>query len=106
MKSIFERYQHTQILLAHAGSANPEMYVEYARRHPNVYLELAFSRAPYGLVEYFVGELGPERILFGSDAPWTSFAFQIGKVVFADISEEEKKCILVDNPKKILKRHY
>jgi len=104
MDPIFERNPNTTILLAHSGAANPEMYVEYARRCPNIYLDLCFSMAPFGLVEYFVRELGPERIVWGSDAPWMSMQQQLGRVIFADISEEAKKCILVDNPGRILEK--
>jgi len=99
---IFERYRNAPILLAHAGAANQQMYVEYARRFPNIYLDLCYSMAPYGLVEYFVRELGPERIDWGSDAPWMSMQQQLGRVIFADITEADKKCILVENPKRIL----
>jgi len=102
LEPIFERYQQTLILLGHAGSSNPETYVEYGRRYGNLYLELCYSAAPYGLVEFFVRELGPERILFGSDAPWISLAHQLGRVLFADIPDDQKKVLLVENPKRIL----
>ena len=101
-RQIFERYRRAPILLGHSGAARKELYVEYARRYPNVYLELVYSMAPYGLVEYFVREVGAERILFGSDAPWMSFGSQLGRVAFADIRESEKKTILVDNPARLL----
>lgn len=42
------------------------------------------------------------RVLFGSDAPWMSYSHQIGRVLFADIIEQQKKTILIDNPKRIL----
>ncbi|RKY30269.1 MAG: metal-dependent hydrolase, partial [Candidatus Omnitrophota bacterium] len=41
-------------------------------------------------------------IVFGSDIPFLSQTHQIGRIIFADISEEDKKKILCDNPKKIL----
>lgn len=102
LEPIFEAYPNASILLGHSGSANPEMYVEYARRYPNLYLELCYSKAPYGIVEYFVREVGAERVLWGSDAPWMSIQQQLGRVLFADISDEEKKQILVENPRRIL----
>lgn len=102
MDSIFETYTDAPILLGHAGSVNPKMYVEYAQRYSNLWLELCFSRAPYGLVEYLVREVGADRILYGSDAPWMAFGHQICRVLFADIPEESKKKILVENPKRVL----
>ena len=105
LKPLFERYRSAPILLAHAGAAEPESYVAYARKYPNLYLDLCFSGAPYGVIEYFVRELGPQRMLFGSDSPYMSIQQQLGRVLFADIAEDEKKAILVDNPKRILDRH-
>ena len=101
-ESVFATYPEVRILVAHSGSAAPEMYIEFARRYPNVYLELCLSHAPYGLVEFFVRELGPERLLWGSDAPWMAIEHQIGRVVFADISEEAKRQILVENARSFI----
>ncbi len=56
----------------------------------------------YNLVEYFVKNVPIKKIIWGSDTPWMSLGQQIGRVVFADITEEEKKAILVDNPGRIL----
>ena len=47
-------------------------------------------------------EIGPDRILWGSDAPWLSIQHQLGRVLFADISEGDKRTILVENPRRVL----
>ena len=104
LEPLFELYRSAPILLAHAGAAEPESYVAYARKYPNLYLELCFSGAPYGVIEYFVHELGSHRMLFGSDSPYMSIQQQLGRVLFADIAEDDKKAILIDNPKRILGR--
>jgi len=105
LEPLFERYRSAPVLLAHAGAAEPESYVAYAHKYPNVYLELCFSGAPYGVIEYFVHELGAGRMLFGSDSPYMSIQQQLGRVLFADIAEDDKEAILVDNPKRILHHH-
>ena len=76
--------------------------MKFVRKYSNLYLELTFSHAPYGLIEYFVREVGVERMLYGSDAPWMSMQQQLGRVLFADIPETDKKQILVENPRRIL----
>jgi len=101
-EQVFKKYRRAQILLGHSGSARPDLYVQFARKYPNLFLELVYSPAPYGLVEYFVREIGANRILYGSDAPWMSMQHQLGRILFADISEADKKKILVDNPRRIL----
>lgn len=103
-ESIFGDYPSARIILAHSGCLRPELYVRIASENPNVWLETAFSAAPCGLVEYLVREVGAERILFGSDMPWMSEGQQIGRIVFADIPEETKHTILVDNPARVLAR--
>ena len=101
MRDIFETYRQAPILLGHSGAAKPGMYVEYAKEFPNLYLELCTSISGYGIVEHFAREVGADRILFGSDAPWMSIQQQHGRVLFADISEEEQKTILIENPRRI-----
>jgi len=78
--------------------------VAYTCKYPNRYRELCFSGEPYGVIEYFVREPGPHRMLFGSDSPYMSIQQQLGRVLFADIAEDDKKAILVDNPKRIVDR--
>ena len=43
-------------------------------------------------VEYAVEQVGSERILFGTDT--YSLPFQFGRVVFADLTKEDRKNIL------------
>ena len=99
---IAERYPQTSILLAHSGSANEAGYLALARKHPNVYLDLAFSASPRGLVKRLVEAVGAERITFGSDCYFFSLTQQIGKVLGADISDQDKIRILSTNARNII----
>ena len=103
-QEIFDRYPNVPILLGHAGCTNEQLYVDFARRYPNVHLELCHSAARYGIIEYLVREVGAERILYGSDAAVHSFGHQLGRVVFADISQEDKRLILATNARSLLDR--
>ncbi len=49
-----------------------------------------------------VRELGPERVIYGSDAGGRSFASQLAKVQGASIPAEAKKSILGENLKRML----
>jgi hypothetical protein len=49
-----------------------------------------------------VRELGPGRVLFGSDAPGRSFASQLAKVQDADITESQRRMILGGNLRRML----
>ena len=55
-----------------------------------------------GITEMAVRELGPNRVVFGSDAPGRSFASQLAKVYGADVPEEAKHRIFSTNLKQLL----
>jgi len=99
----FDAYPGVRWVLGHAGAADREEYVSVAKAHSNVFLELCFSVAPRGLVEYFVGCGLEDRVLYGSDAVFMDAAPQIGRTVFAKISVDAKKKILGENARRVLK---
>jgi len=57
---------------------------------PNVYADLASSTAPMGGFEALVDMVGARKVLYGSDAPLHDMVYQIGRVLFAKISDEDK----------------
>lgn len=101
---IAERYPQTSVLVAHTGAANEAAYIAAARAHPNLYLDLAYSAAPRGLVKRLVEAVGAERVVFGSDCYFYSLTQQIGRVLGADIPEEAKIRILSTNARGLIAR--
>lgn len=101
---ISEHFPHIPLLIAHAGCINVAGYINLGRKCSNIYLELAFSAAPRGMVAHLVDVLGAERIIWGSDVYFYSQSQQIGRVLGARISEEEKRLILSGNAARILSR--
>jgi len=84
------------IILGHSGGEYDGILeaIRVVQDYPNVYLDTASSRLYPGVIEMMVSEVGPERVLYGSDVPVLSPIPQIGKVIYADIDEAEKKMIL------------
>ena len=103
-REIAERYPGVSLLLAHSGSDNVEGYVRIARECDNVYLELAMSLSPRGLVQRLVEEAGVDKVVWGSDVCFLNQAQQLGKVVGADLSEQDKVKVLSTNAQRILAR--
>lgn len=99
----FEQCRGVNFLLGHAGAVAREHYVRLAHQYDNVFLELCFSACPRGLVEYFVGEGLATKLLWGSDAIFMSLEQQIGRVLFAQISEADKRLILGENAARALR---
>jgi predicted TIM-barrel fold metal-dependent hydrolase len=50
----------------------------------------------------FTAAVGAERIIWGSDITFLNQAHQLGRVIGADLSEEEKRLILGGNARRIL----
>lgn len=105
---VAEAVPEATILLAHMGAGNgiaPNEWsdaIEMAKLHPNVYLETAQSDTSYGQMELAVQELGPERIVFGTDSPLLDPAVQKAKITGSDINSKAKDLILGPNLARIL----
>jgi predicted TIM-barrel fold metal-dependent hydrolase len=72
------------------------------RAAKNISAEVCGSDPTAGMVEMAVRELGPERVIYGSDFPGRSFASQLAKVYSADLSEAARRLILGDNLRRLL----
>ena len=101
--SLAEEYPNISFILAHAGVVDFDTYVKLGKTRPNIYLDQATSQVGYGWIERFVEEVGAEKILFGSDMPFLSAPQQIGKVLYARISDADKRKILGENVKRIFR---
>ena len=102
MMKVAERFPRIRILLGHAGIIDEDVYGEAARKHLNIYLETCCSLAWYGLIERLVRMAGADRVLFGTDMPFMSPDQQIGRVLFARLSDEDKRKILGLNATRVL----
>ncbi|MFN7139239.1 MAG: amidohydrolase family protein [Limisphaerales bacterium] len=95
------RHPNVPMICGHTGG-DWERGIPAIRQHKNVSVDLAGSDPTTGLTEMAVRELGPERVIFGSDAGGRSFASQLAKVTGANISPEAKRLILGENLKRML----
>lgn len=99
-----KRFHRLQLLLGHAG-ADYEGYraaVALAREYDNVFLDLTLSLTRRGIVEWLVREIGPERIVFGTDMPFLDGRGAPGWIIFADIDDAAKALILGGNLRRVL----
>lgn len=62
----------------------------------NVHLDVAYQADP-ATTEFFVREVGADRVFFGSDAPFFPPADVIRSIEEADISDEEREKIFAGN---------
>jgi uncharacterized protein len=96
-------YPGVRWIMGHSGGPfGSRRTVEIAREAPNVFLDLALSMCPARQIEFFVGEIGSERVLFGTDNPFIDPRPQIGRVGLAQISLQDKINIFGGNAKRLL----
>jgi len=96
------RHPRARCIAAHAGCSEADKYIELARTIKNLYLEICLSAAPYGMVEKLVRGAGAEKVLYGSDMPFYSMNPTIGRVLWARMSDDEKRRVLGLNARELL----
>jgi len=96
------KYPEQKFLCAHAGG-EWERGIRAVQDSPNILVETSGFDATAGFIEMAVRELGAERIVFGSHLPSRSLGTELGKVIGAEMSEREKKLILGENYRHLLK---
>ena len=103
-------FPEVPLILAHLGngglaSGRANLQVEAIKmiKHERVYVDTSSARSimPH-LIEWAVGEIGAERLLFGTDTPLYFTAFQRARIDYAEITLEQKRCILRENAIKLL----
>jgi len=104
---LMEHVPAARLLMAHMGG-HPYAFgdwhraVAVAKKHKNLLLDTASSQIDNGMIEWAVAELGPEKILFGSDMPLLDPHTQFAKVSGADINDQAKALILGGNLARLL----
>jgi predicted TIM-barrel fold metal-dependent hydrolase len=94
------RHPKANFICAHSGG-NWERGIRILRDTPNICAECAGFDPTSGMVEMAVRELGPERVVYGSDVGGRSFASQISKVLGADITDSAKELVLGGNLRRL-----
>jgi len=87
--TIARRHPRLPIVIAHAGLGAPSIEgARLAASNDNVYLEMSSSFAHLPTVREAVAIAGPERLLWGSDAPLLEPAFVLGTYLDAGLPPE------------------
>ena len=88
-------------ICAHTGG-DWERGIRIIRDAPNVSAGIAGFDPTAGVLEMAVRELGPERVVYGSDVGGRSFASQVAKVLGADIPDSARELVLGGNLRRLL----
>lgn len=89
------------IILGHFGAYSRNV-IEKMKAYKNVYLEISGPYSSADRIEAVAKEIGYERILFGSDAPYFNPRDEARKVYETKLPDEAKKAILGENAARLL----
>jgi predicted TIM-barrel fold metal-dependent hydrolase len=102
LAELARRFPAQKFLCAHAGG-EWERGIRAVKDTPNVLIETSGFDATAGFIEMAVRELGARRIIFGSHLPSRSLGTELSKIVAADITEQDKRLILGENYRTLLR---
>jgi predicted TIM-barrel fold metal-dependent hydrolase len=100
-----ERFPQVNLILGHAGGRYEGHLAaaDLAKQYPNVHMDTSGDCYSFGFIEWMVGQVGADRILFGSDMNWIDPRTHLARIYDADITLEEKRSILGDNACRLYK---
>lgn len=102
------RHPNVRLILAHLGnsadgSVSRQVEAIKAARNRNLWVDTSSARSIFsGLIEWAVGEIGHERILFGADTPLYWAGAHKARIETAEIDEAAKEAILFRNAATLL----
>ncbi|MCU1475342.1 MAG: amidohydrolase 2 [Subtercola sp.] len=101
--TVAARYPQLEIVLGHPvfTEAQRAGAVEVLAAHPNLNLDIAYQDDP-ATTEYFVRELGADRVLFGSDAPFFEPGRVIDSIERASLTESDRAAIFAGNAERLI----
>ena len=100
-----DAHPNVRLILAHLGNGGsaagePTLQVRaiQAAKGNNVFVDTSSARSMLpGLLEWALGEVGVDRILFGTDTPVYCTSMQRARIDHANISDDDKVRILSEN---------
>jgi predicted TIM-barrel fold metal-dependent hydrolase len=102
-------FPRVKLILAHLGhsgatgtSVDLQVRAIQACKHGNVLVDTSSMRSIMpGLIEWAVGEVGADRVLYGSDTPLYFAPSQRARIDRAELADVEKEMILRDNAERL-----
>ena len=98
-----KRYPDLPIIMEHMGYRySADLAIEQARRYPNLYLGTTIPAAAEPiLVKKAVQEVGAEKVVFGSNAPFAVASLGVEGIRRLELGNEDEKLVLGGNFERI-----
>ena len=99
-----DKYPKMRLIIAHLGSLEHIEAIESAK-HGNIFTDTSgMLSCQNNVIEYAVNRVGSEKIFFGTDT--YACGFQVGRIQYARISEQDKENIFYNNAKRYFKKQF
>jgi predicted TIM-barrel fold metal-dependent hydrolase len=96
------RYPEAILIHGHIGGGGDWEYMcKTLRDCPTVYIDTSGSVSDEGMIDFALRYLGPERLLFATDL---NFESGVGKILAANLTEQQRRMIFFDNYNSILRK--
>jgi hypothetical protein len=98
-----QTYPHITFIHAHSANQWERMrdLLDEVKNNENVVLDLCGSKLYYGMLEEMVEQIGPHRIIWGTDSPFIDVRPSLGRIMAARIDDDTKRMILGGNARRI-----
>ena len=99
-----ERHPDVKLVMIHMGHGHGvyiDASLKMAKRYPNLYLEMSGMPMPTKILEAY-REVGADRILFGTDAPFHPAAVEEMKVLTSGLTDAELEDVFYNNCAKLM----
>src|SRR5574340_172169 len=97
-----ERFPTLPLIVAGATYRQQRMLLSLLEAFPSVYLTLGSNYTVHRGLEELVGRVGPERLLFGTGFPQAEAMPAITQLLYAEISDDQKRLIGAANVKRLI----
>ena len=101
------RFPTVTLVMTHGGQINISGLGQAdalgtLQRHANVYMETS-GVYRQDFLEDVATQIGPERVLFGSNSPFMDMRLEVERARWANLAEDSKMLILAGNAQRIFK---
>jgi hypothetical protein len=102
-KNFVRKTKNLKIIIPHLGAlgGNPIDFLHTFKTRENVYFDTALASS--SMTMSFIGKIGYERILFGSDIPFGTMKSELEKILTLPIGDDQKEWILSKNLKRLIR---
>ncbi len=103
IEELIRRFQDVPVILGHMGHGNIvyiNASIDVAARNPRVYLETS-GMPMHSKIREAVERAGPERVLYGSDAPFHHLTVELAKVRVSGLPDPITDAVLGQNAQRL-----